>query len=195
MHDLNFRWGELSEEEVDRKISKAYEEVIHWRRNLFKIPSGCLGKTFVQEMASLFQSYADASTREKVALKAAMVLPALVLQKPSKTSKSKDHIKCMERRHSLWKQGNFKALLEEGRAIQGSLQPNRRAESTQISTRADRSRQSKKATRLISDGGIAKVLPMNDQVDEHRRVYDVLLKKHPAGGELRVIHHGGYTAH
>ena len=56
-----------------------------------------------------------------------MVLPALVLQKPSKTTKSKDHIKCMERRHSLWKQGNFEALPEEGRASQGRLQPNRRA--------------------------------------------------------------------
>ena len=86
---------------------------------------------FVQEMASLFQSYADASAREKVALKAAMVYPALVLQKPFKTSKSKDHIKYIERRHRLWKQGNFKALLEEGRAIQGRLHSNRRAENPQ----------------------------------------------------------------
>ena len=43
----------------------------------------------------------------------------------------------------------------------------------------------KEATRLISDGGSAKVLLMNDQVDEHRTVYDVLFKKHPAGGELQ----------
>ena len=109
VRDLNFRWGELSRE-VDHKMNKEYEEVVHWRWNLFKIPSGRQGKAFVQEMVSLFQSYVNASAREKVALKAAMVLPALVLQKPSKTSKSKDHIKCMERRHSLWKQGNFKAL-------------------------------------------------------------------------------------
>ena len=129
VHDLNFRWGELSGE-VDHEMNKTYEEVVHWRWNLFKIPSGRQGKAFVQEMVSLFQSYVNASAREKVALKAAMVLPALVLQKPSKTSKSKDHIWCMERRHSLWQEGNFKALLEEGRASQGSLQPNRRAEST-----------------------------------------------------------------
>ena len=51
---------------------------------MFKIPSGGQGKAFVQEMASQFQSYADASAREKVALKAALVLPALVLQRPSK---------------------------------------------------------------------------------------------------------------
>ena len=173
---------------MDHEISKVYEEVVHWRRNVFKIPFGGQGKAFVQEMASLFQSYTDASAREKVALKAAMVLLALALQKPSKTSKSKDHITCMERRHSLWKQGNFKALLEEGRAIQGSLQPNRRAESMQISRRfAELMGQGKvkEATRLISDGGRAKVLLMNDQVDEHRTVYDVLFEKHPAGGELQ----------
>ena len=88
----------------------------------------------------------------------------------------------------MWKQCNFKALLEEGRAIQGRLKPNRRAESTQISRRfAELMGQSKvkEAARLISDEGSAKVLPMNAQVDEHRTVYDVLLEKHPAGGELQ----------
>ena len=77
---------------MDHEISKV------WRRNLFKIPSSRQRKAFVQEMASLFQCYTDASAREKVALKAAKVLPALVLQKPSKISKSKDHIKCIERK-------------------------------------------------------------------------------------------------
>ena len=65
----------------------------------------------------------------------------------------------------MWKQGNFKALLEERRAIQGRLQPNRRAESKQISRRfAEVMDQGKvkDATRLISDGGSTKVLLMND---------------------------------
>ena len=88
----------------------------------------------------------------------------------------------------MWKQGNFKALLEEGRTIQGRLQPNRGAESAQISQRFTEPMgkgKVKEATGLISDGGSAKVLPMNDQVDKHRTVYDVLLEKHPAGGELQ----------
>ena len=64
-HDLNFTWGHLNGEEVECEIDKAYDEVVHWRRNIFKIPSGKQGKAFVQEMASLFLSYAEASTREK----------------------------------------------------------------------------------------------------------------------------------
>ena len=200
VHDLTFSWRDLNGEEVDRELSEAYDEVVHWCRNLFKIPSSGQGKAFVQEMASLFQSYADASAREKVALKAAMVYPALVLQKPFKASKSKDHIKCIERRHSLWRRGDFKALLEEGRAIQGRLHPNRRAENPQTARRfADLMGQSKvKATRVISNGGSSKVLPLSDQVDEHQKVYDVLLEKHPAGGELQpdiVAEPTGRTVH
>ena len=70
------------------------------------------------EMAGLFQSYADGSAMEKISLNAAMVLPALLHQKPHLTSKTKDHINCIERRYRLWKEENFEALLEEGRVIQ-----------------------------------------------------------------------------
>ena len=175
--------------------------MVHWRRNIFKIPSGKQGKAFVQEMASLFLSYAEASTREKIALKAAMVMPALILQKPFKTSKSKDHVQCIERRLSIWKQGNFKGLLEEGRAIQGRFQPNRRVERTQTSQRfAELMGQGKikEATRLISDGGGSRVLPLDEQVDEHRTVYDVLIEKHPEGAELQpdiIIETTGQSVH
>ena len=49
------------------------------------------------EVACLFQTYADASALKAVALKAVMILPALILQKPFRTSKSKDHVSCIER--------------------------------------------------------------------------------------------------
>ena len=54
---------------------------------------------------------------EDVALKALHVMPALLLQKPSKNSKSKDHRKLPERRFELWKEGNINELYEEGKAI------------------------------------------------------------------------------
>ena len=41
-----------------------------------------------------------------------MVLPTLILQKPSATSKSKEHSKAIERRLALWKQGDLNLLLE-----------------------------------------------------------------------------------
>ena len=59
-----------------------YNENMHWRRNQFKVPSGKAGTTFVCELSRMFSAYADRSALESVALKAAMVMPALFLRKP-----------------------------------------------------------------------------------------------------------------
>ena len=47
------------------------------------------------------------------------VMPALLLQKPSK--KSKDHTKALERRLKLWDEGKIDYLFHEGRTIQDNL--------------------------------------------------------------------------
>ena len=55
---------------------------------------------------------------ECIALKAAFLLPLLVLQKPHRRSKLKEHCKILERRLALWKDGMFQDLLREGITIQ-----------------------------------------------------------------------------
>ena len=85
------------------------------------IPTGNAGKSFVSELANLFQAFADGSSLEQIALKAAMVMQVLLLQKPSKTSKAKDHANHLQRRLFLWKNGDIHALLLEGRCIQKHL--------------------------------------------------------------------------
>ena len=79
------------------KINLAYEEVVHLRRNLFQVPSGSTGKAFVSELAHLFQVYADSSSLECIAVKATTIMQILLLQKPSRTSKSKDHVAHLQR--------------------------------------------------------------------------------------------------
>ena len=61
------------------------------------------------------------SDLNSVALKAFMVLPTLILQKPSATSKSKEHSEAIERRLALWKQGDIDLLLKEVRFFQGKF--------------------------------------------------------------------------
>ena len=73
------------------------------------------------ELARLYQAYADRSSLESVALKACSVLVALTLQKPNRTSKSKDHVAHLHRRLTLWKEDDLSALLDEGRCIQRHL--------------------------------------------------------------------------
>ena len=48
-------------------------------------------------------------------------MPALLLEKPSKNSKSKDHLKSLERRFGIWKEGNIKPFYQDRKAIQDRL--------------------------------------------------------------------------
>eukprot|EP00794_Sanderia_malayensis_P002438 gene2438-2804_t len=48
-------------------------------------------------------------------------MPNLLLQKPSKHTKSNDHLKALDRRSNLWSDGNLKDLLLEGNTIQANL--------------------------------------------------------------------------
>lgn len=106
-------------------MSNAYEEVIHWIPNLFVPPLRASGKSFVSELARLFQSYGDISSLERVAMKAITVFQHLILQKPSKGSKAKDHVRHLVRRLDLWLDGNLDNLLDEGRCIQERLKRQR----------------------------------------------------------------------
>ena len=58
--------------------------IVHWRRIFSKVSSGKARKDFIRELTRMFRAYADSSAIESVALKAAMAMPALLLQKTSK---------------------------------------------------------------------------------------------------------------
>lgn len=82
-HPPDFKRGEMESPQVVEVIDQTYQKNVHWRSNIFKIPSGKQGKAFVKEMAHLFTCYAEGSSMGRIALKMAMIFPALVLQKPS----------------------------------------------------------------------------------------------------------------
>ena len=122
----NFRWGEKDGESFSHSINQCYNEIVHWKRNLFKVPSGKAGKMFTSELTRLFRAYADQSAIESIALTAAMVMPSLLLQKPHAKSKAKDHTIALERRLQMWTDGNIDHLLSEGRTIQRQCARTRR---------------------------------------------------------------------
>ena len=78
-------------------------------------------KAFVSELARLFQAYGDNSSLESITVKTITVLQALLLQKPSRRSKSSDHVTHLQRRLDLWLKGDIQALTNEGRCIQKHL--------------------------------------------------------------------------
>ena len=99
-------------------ISCCYPEIVHRKNNLFKTSSGKLGILFGKEITKLFQSYADRSVLESIAIKAAMVMPVLLLQKSHPNSKAKDQKSVLERQLKTWAEGNIDKLITEGRTIQ-----------------------------------------------------------------------------
>ena len=118
----SFCWNDSIEGTVFcQKVSTAYDEIVYWRRNLFLVPYGHVGRDFVHELARLFLSYDEVGALECMAIKAAMLMCALLLQKPHSQLSSHDLSKCLQRRLSLWNQGDIDALLSEGRVIQHRL--------------------------------------------------------------------------
>ena len=68
--------------------------------------------------ACLFNAFASEFALEAFAIKAAMTMLALLLQKPSAKSKSTDHVNCLHQRIALWEKGDIQELLKEGKTIQ-----------------------------------------------------------------------------
>ena len=93
----SFTWGVLDGYAFSEVIKSCYDEIVHWRRNLFKVPSGKIGtNSFVRELVRLFRSFADSSALKSVALYAAMVMPSLMFQRPQQTLSSKKLIAHLE---------------------------------------------------------------------------------------------------
>ena len=92
-----FVWGTIDSVSFIHSLDAAYCEVRHWIRNSFMVPRSSAGRAFVSELARLFRSVGEGSALESIALKAVFVICALVVQKPSRNSKERDHICHLER--------------------------------------------------------------------------------------------------
>ena len=114
----SFRWGNRDGESFTEAINRANEETVKWKSNLFEVPRGKAGTSFVRELSCLTDAYSDATAMEGIALKTAMVLPALVLQKPSPKSKSKECSLRLEERLTRWAEGDVESLLHKGQTFQ-----------------------------------------------------------------------------
>lgn len=111
-----------TDSEYSSTIKAAYEQVVHWKPNLFYLPKENAASQSVLELTRLFNSYAQSSSAEGIALTSAMLLPSLILQRPHKRSKPQDHIGCLEHRLALWGTSTgVRQLLNEGKSVQRHL--------------------------------------------------------------------------
>jgi len=149
----NFMWGDVDGESFVHCVTCCYDEVIHWKKLLFKIPLAKCGRAFVAEQAHLFRAYATGSALECVALKAAMILSVLLLQHPHAKSKDNDHIHHLTCCLSLWNKSNIDSLVSEGRTLHSQFSKFHRNNST-----SDASSVARKFSQLMMSGKVKDAL-------------------------------------
>ena len=175
-------WGNISHQSLCEEMNKIYDGVVHFRRNLFNLPSGGIGKHFIEELMFWLKQFNSNSRLNSVALKAFMVLPSIILQKPSATSKSKEHSSAIERRLTLWRQGDLNMLMKEIRFIQNRFFNSKKASSIEEISRT--------FTKLVFQGKISAAIKMLNKENStgllnlSDEVLTQLKEKHPAPAEI-----------
>ena len=107
------RWGDLSGPEIAVQVNSAYDLVMTWRRNLFQVPTGKAGRLFIEELTKTIVNFTSSTALEEVALTMTMIMPALLLQKPSRKSKTKEHVAYLDKRLKWWQDGHLDLLVEK----------------------------------------------------------------------------------
>ena len=44
------KWGDLKGTEISSIVNSTYDTIVTWRRKLFQVPTGMIGKTFIAEL-------------------------------------------------------------------------------------------------------------------------------------------------
>ena len=115
-------WGPHTAEEIKAACDAMYEEIVFWKNNIFDLPSGAAGKRYIRETTRLIEVWlAESSPLADSALKLLMCMPKMLLQKPYRKSKTKQHSTYLNKRLDQWENGNFEELMKENRDIQHKL--------------------------------------------------------------------------
>ena len=79
-------WGRSDGVEImlnTSSIDTAYNEITTWRKNTFLVPHGKTGRDFIEQLTKHINDWNNKTEMQHIALKAAIVLLALGLQKTS----------------------------------------------------------------------------------------------------------------
>ena len=166
----NIIWGNSSFKQLSSFINKTYDQVLLFRKNLFKIPSGKSGKLFINELCLWLHQFNTSSNLNSIAMKTFFILPAILLQKPSAKSKAKEHSVALIRRLDMWKNSEFDELLNEVQYIQHKFKSSKKLKSPEEVGRI--------FAKLIMEGKISAALKLLDN-EGSNGVMTELQEKHP----------------
>ena len=170
----NAKWGVLQGLQIRQAVDSIYKRVVLWKKNMFKVPKGKIGERFIEEVANTINFFNSGSNLESVAISMTLIIFPLLLQKPSKSSKAKDHVTHLERRLQLWKDGEIEKLARECKSIQDRL----------LKSKYSPGHHNQVFTRLMLLGKVSAALRWNGSqrsklLDTSPTVIQELKKKHP----------------
>ena len=141
--------------ELVKRINTLYEEAVFFQKNLFKVPSGKAGKEFIAELTFWLRQFNQTSKLNKIALKIFMMLPTILLQKPSAKSKAKQHSEALERRLQQWRSGKIDELVREIKQIQSAFKKSQTSKESTVNL-------SKRFAKLMMEGKVSAALKLLD---------------------------------
>ena len=145
-------------------------------KNVFLVPYGKVGRDFIDQVTLHINDRNSGSDNQHISLKAAFVLLAVGLQKPSPKSKAKDQQDVLFKRLILWRQGEINKLLREGRIIQGrirKLKASKPPDRSKVFAKLVLEGQINRALRFLSEKTSGGVLSLTGEVMSQ------LKQKHP----------------
>ena len=175
----HIKWGDCEgEDAINSKIQAAYKEIVTWRKNLFLLPRGKAATDFIKEMTRLIYLFVNKTKWERLALSLLHIFLPIMLQKPSRKSKARDHAKYLSSRLLMWSSGDIDGLMAECRQIQKRL-------SKQLSQKEESKR--KAFVRFMLVGKVRQALGFinsdNDVTGVHSpndEIQHILQMKHPS---------------
>ena len=98
-------WGEVDGETLAQAINSARAECVHWRRNVFSVPSGSSEKSFVRELVRLLSMFNDETPWKSIALTALFTFPNSCCRSPGHNQQRKSM-------HLVWSAALWRGMLE-----------------------------------------------------------------------------------
>ena len=172
-----YTWSQNGKIVGPNLIDSIYNKIVFWPKNLFLLPSGACGKRYIKEITRLLNEWVSDSPLKDISFKAIVIMPNLLLQKPSKTSKSKEHQLPLERRLDLWQNSELEELLFKGETIQKLL--------TSVQKPSTIAKISRKFKQLMQKGDISAALNLLTNKMGHgilpldQKTISQLVLKHP----------------
>ena len=73
----------------ENDLNEAYEQIVYWLKIISNVPTGDAGKKFINKICRVLNLSTSDMALKNTVVEAIHIMPALLLQKPSKKSKVK----------------------------------------------------------------------------------------------------------